>query len=117
MFPNTSPTLFDTLATTAGKPKAIRMGKVISEPEPTTALIPPAATPAAKIASASAGCNGHLHTPDRKEARARSAQRARPGRPPQVPVLDDQRQPEALGQVPLGEHVLHPARGQDGPLP
>src|SRR5262245_39047436 len=117
MLPNTSPTLFDTLAITAGKPNASSVGKVISDPEPTAALIPPAATAAAKIASASAGGTGaFLHSPDRREARARSAQRDRPGRPPQVPVLDDQRQPEALGQVPVGEHVLHPARGQHGAL-
>jgi hypothetical protein len=46
--------LFDTLATTGGMPKASRVGKVISDPEPTMAFMVPAATPAAKIATPSA---------------------------------------------------------------
>src|SRR5579872_2154516 len=61
MLPGTSPMLFDTLAMTGGKPNASRVGNVISEPEPTTALTPPAAVPAARIASASPGPTGSSH--------------------------------------------------------
>ena len=50
--PGTSPTLFDTFASTGGYPKASSVGKVISVPEPTTVLIVPAASPAAKMARA-----------------------------------------------------------------
>src|SRR3954451_18119511 len=42
--------LFDTLAVTGGKPKASSVGNVISVPEPTTALMAPAATPARAMA-------------------------------------------------------------------
>src|SRR3954451_8114385 len=42
--------LFDTFAVTGGKPKASNVGKVISVPEPTTALMAPAATPARAMA-------------------------------------------------------------------
>ena len=51
--PGTSPTVLLTLATTAGKPNASRVGKVMSEPDPTTVLIVPAANPAPVIARAS----------------------------------------------------------------
>src|SRR5436190_488998 len=47
--------LLETLAVTGSYPRAISTGKVISVPLPTTALIVPAATPAAKMASASSG--------------------------------------------------------------
>src|ERR1700684_1330693 len=63
--PGTSPTLFDTLATTGGTPKASSVGKVISDPEPTTALTLPAAVPAARIARASAGPTGASHATKR----------------------------------------------------
>src|SRR3954462_1183798 len=42
--------LFETFAVTGAKPKASRVGKVISVPEPTTALMAPAATPAKAMA-------------------------------------------------------------------
>src|SRR4051812_12354431 len=45
--------LFETFAVTGGKPKASRVGKVISVPEPTTALMAPAATPARAMATIS----------------------------------------------------------------
>src|SRR5215469_3078227 len=67
--PGTSPTLFETLATTGGKPNASSVGKVISDPDPTTALTAPAAVPAARIATASPGPKGPSHDPDRKGAR------------------------------------------------
>jgi hypothetical protein len=41
-----------TFASTGGYPKASSVGKVISVPEPTTVLIVPAASPAAKMARA-----------------------------------------------------------------
>src|ERR1700683_250611 len=63
--PGTSPTLFDTLATTGGTPKASSVGKVISDPEPTTALTLPAAVPAARIASATAGPTRPSHAAKR----------------------------------------------------
>src|SRR5689334_9616807 len=50
--------LFETLAVTGGTPSASSVGKVISVPEPTTALIMPAPTPAASTASASHGLTG-----------------------------------------------------------
>ena len=49
MLPGTSPTAFDIVATTGGNPKASRVGKVTSVPEPTTVLIVPAAIPARKM--------------------------------------------------------------------
>src|SRR3954452_6963951 len=42
--------LFDTLAVTGGKPNASSVGKVVRVPEPTTALMAPAATPARAMA-------------------------------------------------------------------
>src|SRR5450432_1225423 len=111
MLPETRPTLFDTLAMTGGMPNASRVGNVISEPEPTAALIPPAATPAAKIASASGASTNLPHVHDRM-----SGQRRGPRRPAGIAVLDDQRQPEALRQVPLGEHQLDRAGRQHGAL-
>jgi hypothetical protein len=45
--------VFDTFAVTGAKPNASRTGKLISVPEPTTALIVPAATPEARIARTS----------------------------------------------------------------
>src|ERR1035437_1587456 len=56
--PGTSPTVFETLATTAGYPNARSVGKVMSEPDPTTVLMVPAARPAPKIAIASSGLIG-----------------------------------------------------------
>src|SRR5689334_15680340 len=47
------PMLLEMFAPTAGKPKASSVGKVISEPEPTMALMAPAPTPARKIATIS----------------------------------------------------------------
>src|SRR6478752_9701538 len=47
--PGTRPIAFDIVAVTGGKPKATRVGKVIKVPEPTTALIMPAPTPARAI--------------------------------------------------------------------
>ena len=55
MLPGTRPTLLDTFATIGGYPNASSVGNVINEPDPTTALIPPAPTPAAKIATTSHG--------------------------------------------------------------
>src|ERR1700728_362320 len=52
MLPKTSPTLFETLATSGLYPRATSVGKVISEPEPTIALTIPASPPAAKTARA-----------------------------------------------------------------
>src|SRR5664279_4418096 len=40
----------DMVAVTGGKPKAMRVGNVISVPDPTTVLIVPAPTPARKMA-------------------------------------------------------------------
>ena len=51
--PATSPTVLLTLATTGEKPKASRVGKVMSEPEPTMVLMVPATRPAPTMASAS----------------------------------------------------------------
>src|SRR5262245_50101557 len=45
--------LFETFASTGGKPSASSVGNVISVPEPTTALIAPAAIPAASSAATS----------------------------------------------------------------
>ena len=42
--------MLDTLARTGGNPNASNVGKVISEPEPTTALMAPAPIAAAMIA-------------------------------------------------------------------
>ncbi len=44
--------MLETLASTGEYPSARSVGKVISEPEPTMTLTVPAASPAAKIASA-----------------------------------------------------------------
>ena len=52
--------LFDTLASTGGYPRASRVGKVMSEPEPTMTLIVPAASPAAKMARAAHGVMGRV---------------------------------------------------------
>src|ERR1022692_5104989 len=105
--------LFDTLAMTAGRPNASSVGKVISDPEPTTALIPPAATAAAKIASASAAPTRSSHGHDRRTVSAGcSGERGGAGGPPGAGLLDEQRQPEALGQVPGGEDLLHQAGGK-----
>src|SRR3984885_10124664 len=85
--PGTSPTLFDTLATTGGTPKASSVGKVISDPEPTTALTPPAAVPAARIATASPGPKRSSHGPNRKVAALTSPHSPLappPPRPPQT---------------------------------
>src|SRR3954447_20130434 len=51
--PGTRPTVLETLAVTAGRPQASSVGKVTRVPDPTTALIVPAATPASRTASAS----------------------------------------------------------------
>src|SRR3954451_542122 len=59
--PGTRPTVLETLAVTGGTPKASRVGKVMSVPEPTTVLIVPAAHPASRIATTSNGvtsCGG-----------------------------------------------------------
>src|SRR5664279_2523838 len=61
--PGTSPTVFETFATTPGYPNARSVGKVMSEPEPTTVLMVPAASPAARIAIASSGLIGLLARP------------------------------------------------------
>src|SRR5829696_6653331 len=52
--PGTRPTQLETLASTGGKPTASSVGKVTSEPEPTTVLTPPATAPATRTARASA---------------------------------------------------------------
>ncbi|BCO47734.1 hypothetical protein MINTM002_34080 [Mycobacterium intracellulare] len=44
--PATRPVAFDMVAVTGGKPSATSVGKVIRVPEPTSALIAPAASPA-----------------------------------------------------------------------
>ncbi len=46
MLPGTRPTALLIVATTGGTPKATSTGKVMRVPDPTTALIPPAPTPA-----------------------------------------------------------------------
>jgi hypothetical protein len=51
--PGTRPIALLIVAVTGGKPKDTRMGNVIRVPEPTTALIAPAATPASKMAAVS----------------------------------------------------------------
>ena len=51
--PGTSPRVLETLAVTAGKPIASSVGKVIRVPDPTTALIAPAPTPASRTAAIS----------------------------------------------------------------
>src|SRR5258708_38827971 len=56
--------LFETLAMSGGNPRASRVGKVISDPDPTTELIAPAATAAAKIARISVlGTRSPTHPP------------------------------------------------------
>ena len=55
MVPGKSPTVFDTFAASAGYPNASKVGKVMSDPEPTTVLTVPAAAPAARIRAASSG--------------------------------------------------------------
>ena len=45
--------MFDTFAVTGAYPTASSVGNVMSEPEPTTAFMPPATAPAATMASAS----------------------------------------------------------------
>src|SRR4029077_2253900 len=47
--PATRPTAFDIVAVTGGSPSATKVGNVIRVPEPTTALIAPARTPARAI--------------------------------------------------------------------
>jgi hypothetical protein len=49
MLPGMSPTALLIVDTTGATPKATSAGKVISVPEPTTALMAPAATPARTI--------------------------------------------------------------------
>src|SRR4051795_12497099 len=66
MPPKTRPMLFDTFAVTAGYPRASSIGKVMSVPEPTTALIMPAATPAASTASACHAVTGRPYPPLRR---------------------------------------------------
>src|SRR6476620_10519947 len=61
--PGTSPIALDIVAVTGGKPKATRVGKVISVPEPTTALIMPAPTPARKMATISTGLTLAIYGP------------------------------------------------------
>src|SRR5699024_11585619 len=51
--PGASPMLLETVAVTGGWPNARSTGKVKSVPEPATALIPPAANPARRMATAS----------------------------------------------------------------
>ena len=88
---NTSPTQFETLAVTGEKPTASRVGKVISEPEPTIALIPPAASAAARTASASGtdigdGVGGHQPPSYISAAAARRLPRAPRSRPRAAPA-------------------------------
>ena len=47
--PATNPTALDIVAVTGGYPSATNVGNVIRVPEPTTALIAPAPTPARAI--------------------------------------------------------------------
>src|SRR5688572_12470797 len=56
--PGASPTVLETLAITGGTPSASKVGNVIKVPEPTTALIKPAAAPAPKSASRSSQVTG-----------------------------------------------------------
>ena len=53
MLPVTRPIALDVVAVTGGYPSATRTGKVTSVPEPTTALISPAHTPARAMIAAS----------------------------------------------------------------
>src|SRR5215813_6461052 len=101
--PGTSPVLFDTFAMTGGKPNASSVGKVISDPDPTTALIAPAPIAAARIARIS---------PPLTSTIPGSARGRRVGRPACPPALDDQRHAEASRQVPVGEHRVHLAGGE-----
>src|SRR5215469_13034228 len=96
MLPGTSPTLFDTLATTGAKPNANSVGKVISEPDPTTALMAPAAVAAARIAMTSAPVTGS----------PASERGGRVGEPASGPALHDQPEAEAPGEVLLREDVV-----------
>src|SRR5919107_548360 len=59
--------LLETLAVTAGKPNARSVGKVISVPEPTTALMAPAATPARAMATISYQGTGRPYKRGRRE--------------------------------------------------
>src|SRR5262245_29935143 len=110
MLPGTRPMLLETFAITGAKPNARRVGNVISDPGPTTALMAPAAIAAASIATISP-------LPTRPPAHgpilgwrsaclsARSARRHGAGRPARARALDDQRHSEAAREGLLGEHV------------
>src|SRR5215472_11769796 len=75
VLPGTRPMLFETLAITGGKPNASRVGNVISDPEPTTALIAPAATAASRIATISPMLTREPECAVQRAGRARAVQR------------------------------------------
>jgi hypothetical protein len=53
--PGTMPIVFETFATSGGKPRKRRTGKVTSDPEPTIVLMVPAAIPAMTMRIAPSG--------------------------------------------------------------
>src|SRR3954465_4350004 len=95
--PGTRPRELETVAVTGGRPTASSTGKVTRVPEPTTALIPPAANPAAATATvsqpaigASRGSLAHGarcdqdETPKRRDRVARAHPAPRPRRRPRA---------------------------------
>ncbi len=70
--PGTRPIAFDMVAVTGGNPNATSVGNVTRVPEPTTALIVPAPTPARKMTTISTVVTGR-----RRSRRARRAAGAR----------------------------------------
>src|SRR5258708_4434504 len=98
--------LLETFATTGANPNASSVGKVISEPDPTTALMAPAAIAAARIANISPLATWSPASADGRGVR----------HPAGGPALDDQRDAEAPGQIPRGEHLVQRARGEHSAL-
>src|SRR3954453_16868492 len=80
MDPGTSPRVLETLAVIGGTPTASRVGNVINVPDPTTALMAPAATPASRTATICRNVTGPAaprarrppHRWQRRESRASS---------------------------------------------
>ena len=70
--------MFVTFATTAGNPKASKVGNVMSDPDPTTVLIVPAVSPAPAMAKASSTDTGNVYMKHRvkwgETGRGRSGQ-------------------------------------------
>src|SRR5258708_27072027 len=98
--------LLETFATPGATPNASRVGRVISDPDPTTGLMAPAAIAAARIANISPLATWSPASADGSRVR----------HPAGGPALDDQRDAEAPGQIPRGEHLVQRARGEHSPL-